>query len=159
MGTRGIYGIRKDSIDKCFFNSTDSYPSHLGNKVLSMIKNINLEELFNKLIETKNPEEDEVLNNDIQKLYCQDKIVFYNDVDFLKDGLNCEWAYLINLDTNKLEIYKGQYKEKDFKNRYENIPIIIDGEKIEYYIKLVDEIDLKSIRDNINLKFNIGEYE
>jgi len=30
-----------------------------------------------------------------------------NSVDFAGDSLFCEWAYVINLDTNELEIYKG----------------------------------------------------
>jgi hypothetical protein len=39
-----------------------------------------------------------------------DKLGLKNSIDFAKDGLFCEWAYVVNLDTNELEIYKG-FKE------------------------------------------------
>jgi len=39
--------------------------------------------------------------------------------EFLYDSLFCEWAYILNMDTNELEIYIGYQKEKDkVKGRY-----------------------------------------
>lgn len=38
--------------------------------------------------------------------------------DFLADSLFCEWAYIINLDTQKLEIYRGFNKDPDAAGRY-----------------------------------------
>ena len=35
-----------------------------------------------------------------------------NAIDFAADSLFCEWAYVIDLDTNKFEIYKGFNKEE-----------------------------------------------
>lgn len=37
--------------------------------------------------------------------------------EFMKDSLFCEWAYIINLSTEKLEVYRGFQKEPQ-KNRY-----------------------------------------
>lgn len=37
--------------------------------------------------------------------------------DFLKDSLFCEWGYVINLDEEVLEVYKG-FQETPQKNRY-----------------------------------------
>ena len=34
MSTRGLYGIRKNGIDKCTYNHSDSYPDWLGKKML-----------------------------------------------------------------------------------------------------------------------------
>ncbi len=158
MGTRGIYGIRKNNTDKCFLNAQDSYPSHLGNKVLDIIRKVNLEELFDKLVETKDDNKDEVFGKNIIELFDKDKIIFYNDIDFIKDGLNCEWGYLINLDTNKLEIYKGLNKKEDLECRYRNTPIIIGNEILEYYTSLVAEISLQSIIYNNDFKFNTNEF-
>lgn len=35
-----------------------------------------------------------------------------NDINFAADSLMCEWVYVLNLDTNTLEIFKGFNKEK-----------------------------------------------
>ena len=41
-----------------------------------------------------------------------------DDSDFIKDSLWCEYAYIINLDTETLEFYKGFQKKPQNKNRY-----------------------------------------
>jgi hypothetical protein len=48
-----------------------------------------------------------------------DIIHMIDNHDFIKDSLFCEWGYIINLDTNKLEIYRGfQKNQVSEKNRY-----------------------------------------
>lgn len=47
-----------------------------------------------------------------------DKVIPYmlNGNDFINDGLFCEWYYIINLDTNKLEVHENDWSEhKDVK--------------------------------------------
>ena len=39
MGTRGLYGFRKNATDKTTYNHFDSYPSGLGSDVLKFIRN------------------------------------------------------------------------------------------------------------------------
>lgn len=39
------------------------------------------------------------------------QIPLANNIDFAGDSLFCEWAYLLNLDTDTLEVYKGFNKE------------------------------------------------
>ena len=39
-------------------------------------------------------------------------------IDFIKDSLFCEYAYIINLDDNVLEFWKGFQKEPQESNRY-----------------------------------------
>ena len=34
-----------------------------------------------------------------------------NDIDFAADGLFCEWAYVIDLDNRRFEVYTGFHKE------------------------------------------------
>lgn len=53
MGTRGIYGIRKNKKDKTTYNHYDSYPSYLGEQIIEFIKNHTekeIEELYDRLI-------------------------------------------------------------------------------------------------------------
>jgi hypothetical protein len=40
-----------------------------------------------------------------------------NQLDFAKDSLFCEWGYIINLDTKKLEVYQGFNKKPLTKKR------------------------------------------
>jgi len=37
---------------------------------------------------------------------------------FLADSLYCEWAYLVNLDTDELEVYRGFNKDPNAPGRY-----------------------------------------
>ena len=66
MSTRGLYGIRKNGVDKCTYNHSDSYPSWLGRKVLEFCANNtieNLEKFFNKIElvdESSKPTEEQI---------------------------------------------------------------------------------------------------
>lgn len=46
MSTRGLYGFRKDGIDKCTYNHSDSYPEQLGRRILTFCKNNTAENLL-----------------------------------------------------------------------------------------------------------------
>ena len=49
---------------------------------------------------------------------------------FLADSLFCEWAYIINLDTGRLEIYKGFNKDSKAYGRY---ALLKDKANVEYF--------------------------
>jgi len=63
--------------------------------------------------------------------------------EFLKDSLFCEWAYIINLDSEKLEIYRGFNKDRNAAGRYAQL---IQKESDEYFgVALHSAIPLKDI--------------
>ena len=45
MGTRGLYGFRKQGVDKITYNHFDSYPDGLGADVINFIKKHSIDEL------------------------------------------------------------------------------------------------------------------
>jgi len=142
MGTRGCYGFYKNGQTKVTYNHFDSYPEYLGKSIIEFLKNTSIEELneiFEKIIMVKQDSKptkkqitqlkkyadlrvssqslDEwyVLLRNIQgdlNPYKKDLVYMIDSQDFLTDSLFCEWAYIINLDINELEIYKGFNKIK-----------------------------------------------
>jgi len=78
---------------------------------------------------------------------------------FIKDSLFCEYAYIINLDTKKLEIYLG-FQKKPQDNRYKMTKKEIqkleekhkeDKLTLYYNCKLWLEVPLKEVKD-LNIK-------
>lgn len=98
----------------------------------------------------------EVSTRCISDFYCllretQGNLAVYKDTnlrymidnkDFIKDSLFCEYGYIINLDSNELEIYIGGNKKK-INNRYNTKPY--DG---YYQCKLLKRYPLKDIPEN-----------
>lgn len=60
---------------------------------------------------------------------------------FLLDSLFCEWAYIINLDTNMLEVYKGFNKNKNAPGRYADI----ETSREFYGVSLLAEFPLDNL--------------
>jgi hypothetical protein len=46
---------------------------------------------------------------------------YIDNHNFMQNGLFCEWAYIINFDTDELEVYRGFYKEPQA-GRFANLP-------------------------------------
>lgn len=156
MGTRGLYGFVKNDQKKLTYCHFDSYPTGLGQNIINFIKNTSIKEMneiFDKIILVNKediPTEEQI--NECIKYSCNqigkinewyvllretqgDLNVYKNDCQymidnqtFIEDKLFCEWAYIINLDTNKLEIFSSG-------NIIKNIPLneidLIDLEMIE----------------------------
>ena len=54
-----------------------------------------------------------------------------NSLEFAADSIFCEWAYVIDLDTNKFEIYRGFNEEKLSEN--ERFYFLEDKSEGEYH--------------------------
>ena len=155
MSTRGLYGIRKNGIDKCTYNHCDSYPSGLGFDIVKFCANNsveNLKKFFDNIelvFEDSVPTESQIkecqkagyvnfsvssqsnddwyclLRNlqgnfaEYQKCIDKGSKVYMTDgIDFIKDSLFCEYAYIINLDDEVLEFYVGFQNTPYTNNRY-----------------------------------------
>lgn len=71
--------------------------------------------------------------------------VMIDGAGFLRDGLFCEWAYIINLDEEALEIYKGFNKNLKALGRYADTGIT--DETGYAGVALVKVIPFEYIRD------------
>lgn len=185
MATRGCYGFYKNGESKITYNHFDSYPSGLGKSIFKFIKSNSIEDLnfyFDNLIlveekDFPNDYEKKTLDKlDYLYQYKDEKLnwfqilgstlgdldvlneglfFFINANDFIKESLFCEWGYIINLDTNELEIYKGFQKEPNY-NRYH----IDTPSKSGYYnCKLIKSISLDDIYNSNNFKTLLKEDE
>ena len=185
MGTRGLFGLRKNNKDKTMYNHFDSYPSCLGEEMVEYVKKHSKEEmttLYDKLImvdeefntsqfteEQKEKYKEFMKKNDFFShtidgtktaenitMYCflhefQGKLYKYDEYpeidlmidnnNFIKCSLFCEWAYIINLDTEKLEIWEGFQEKSQENNRYG-----IEKDNGFYPCALVKEIDIEKIK-------------
>ena len=65
------------------------------------------------------------------------------DTDFVNDSLFCEYAYVINLDTNELEFYEGFQKQIHSQGRFANSNANEGG---YYPVKLVAQIPFENIK-------------
>lgn len=144
MSTRGAVGIIFNNDEKIGYNHCDSYPEGLGNELLTFLKNKTIDELkiiFSNITINRHIDADAWdWNNHTFNLK------FADDRNFLKDSLFCEFAYIINLDTNKLEIYEGFNLNPDAAGRYAKNTIYgADCEKVYYGVKLVKEIELTDL--------------
>jgi len=150
MGTRGLWGFYNEGKDKLTYNHFDSYPTGLGEtvrkfiishpvdalrKIASRIELVDgkSEPTSKQILECENWTDLTVSSKSVKDWYCllresqsdpesYTKLKYMIDSkDFIQDSLFCEFAYIINLDTEKLEIYKG-FQTKLQNNRYKPTP-------------------------------------
>ena len=154
MGTRALFGFRKDGVDKAVYRHFDGYPEGLGSEFVSMLKQVGIDrmnEYFDRIecVDVEVPPTKaqieycnsmgwidlSVSNCSTNDWYCllrdlqymnawkkaieQDKLVFIdNYIDFIKDSLFCEYAYIYDFDKDVLEYYEGFQTHSQLGNRY-----------------------------------------
>lgn len=190
MGTRGCYGFYKDGVTKATYNHFDSYIEGLGKDILDFIGNTSIPKMnsiFNKIElvrENSIPTIEQIENcqdftdlsvssQNIIDFYCllrkaqgdlnaykTDLRYMIDSKEFLGDSLFCEYGYIINLDKNVLEFYKGFNKISNENNRYSQYA---DENKLYKECELVAEYKLVEIWEGKitveNLEKDSGETE
>lgn len=148
MSTRGAYGFKVNKEYKILYNHFDSYPSALGRDIVDFVSRVkeHLPELKAKAEKMKAIKKEVKDHKNIQEILKQSlwedpvsvldsvllgMVSFYPCAEkFLEDNLFCEYAYILNLDDNNLEIFargdllihKFPLKEvpKDWEKKVEN---------------------------------------
>jgi len=172
MGTRGAYGFRIHEQEKVTYNHWDSYPAVLGKKILKYVAVTSVEKMKEvaekiKLVNLESTPSGELIRRytkyadlgvseqSYENWYCLlqgDLFPYHNDLEhmidyrkFLFDSLFCEWAYIINLDGEQLEVYKGFNGNVSAPGRYAGRSAIGEGKYAG--VCLEREILLKEIRE------------
>ena len=165
MSTEGAVGFVQCDNATIIYNGCDSYPDGLGNDVLDFIRRWGLdkiEEMVSNFVYVNgNSEgadfyslEDYFLNEDGKTNYIVDihkKLSVCNDINFIFDSLFCEWLYLLDLDSENLEVFKGLNEDIPM-GRFSCIPPSESGYRA---VSLVKTIPF----NNLPPKFHNGEFE
>lgn len=209
MSTRGFYGFVKNGEVKGTYNHSDSYPEWLGNNVVDYLKKKSLKDLnalFDKIVMVENGSKPTTYYKkkylkfsgceDIKNIgdwydllrNAQGDFEAFDDglkhmedgTTFPKDSLFCEWGYLINLTTGKLEILRGfntslecqhslfEWSKKEVreakKKREEAIKKGGYVPNSEYYgVSLLESFDIDKIPENwleiVKVKNNLHNIE
>ena len=114
MSTRGLVGFTHKGLTIAFYNHYDSYLSNLGKDVAQLCLTLDLAKTRRRLdkLQIVSPENsqaedssgaidliDGIINGGITRVS--------NDIDFLKDRLFCEYAYIIDLDKRQVNVYSS----------------------------------------------------
>lgn len=76
-------------------------------------------------------------------------VELFRDVDFIGDGLFCEWVYVVDLDSNTFEIYRG-FQTHPSENRFSSM---FEGTINGYYLpKLVATYPLDELPTDSQLQ-------
>lgn len=164
--------MRKNGKDKLTYNHWDSYPSGLGIDIVKAIQKAGIEELrngFDKIVLVNEdikptPEQIEKLkkyaDTDVSSRNLEEWYVLLRNLqgdilanieagymidshDFMVDSLFCEWAYIVNLDTNKLEVYEGFQELPHEKGRY----AVVNAKDGYFPCALIREFDLDKVSE------------
>ena len=111
MSTRGSVGIIFNNEEKIGYNHYDSYPSGLGNEILTFLKGKTIDELksiFSNITLVKNSDND-VWNWQNHSFNTE----FLDQHNFLNDSLFCEFAYICkNYSKDRWKIVLAKVKEQ-----------------------------------------------
>lgn len=87
----------------------------------------------------------------LQIIYEAEKpLKLVNSLDFAANSLFCEWAYVVDLDNNKLEVYEGFNKEPLVEGeRFYFLQESLKEDSGYYPVKLVASFDVNNLPDEV----------
>lgn len=118
MSTRGTFGFHENGKDRLYYNHYDSYPEGLGEAFINYLKGCETNWI------------EPIISNPRER-----------DDDFILDSLFCEYGYIMNKDTNELEVYVGFQKEPPEGRYHDYIP----SDKEYYACGLLTAIHMDTI--------------
>jgi hypothetical protein len=165
MGTRNVtMVISNKEIKVAQYGQFDGYPSGLGIEVINKIKTMKVGQLKEKLegcrfitdaehdaLDDKTwlqdmPQLDRSLQVDIIDMIMDGTTVLEDSRKFPADSLFCEWGYVIDLDKEVLEVYKGFNLKPLPKNaRFKHLEADMKENGTYYPIKLATKIRFQDL--------------
>lgn len=129
MSTRGLVGFVVNETPKLTYNHFDSYPSGLGEDVLKFLKTAlggeglaglreratALKALPEDATDAQNEAAYETRGN-LEALLSLGS--FIDSAEFAKNSLFCEWGYVLDLDAEVFEVYRGFQTSRHSKGRF-----------------------------------------
>lgn len=156
MSTRGFITFVIDGQEKTAYNHSDSYPDYLGVQVLKWLQGADIATVTEQARALRvAPSDSEPTAEDVQRLlkyanlgvgeqspqdwYCLlretqgdpglmlDAGVIEDAATFPQDSLFAEWGYVIDLDAQKFEVYRGFQHSVHTAGRFANREGLTDG--------------------------------
>lgn len=152
MGTRNLTCVvLNDEFKIAQYGQFDGYPVGVGVGICEFLQTSNLDtfkDKVSKLTFTDNeyPDLIKLDGPELLKFVLEGNITEVpNNMYFASDSLFCEWAYVIDLDNNKLEIYKGFQQKPPTAGRFINVKPFREN---YYPVSLVATLDFKDCTFN-----------
>jgi hypothetical protein len=152
LSTAGVYGLRLGGIDKITYIENFALPGELGEHIAQCIAEVSLllvKDIFPKIIMVSwdsEPTPEQVVEceqflgengdrhdwhallykaqGELDHYFAERLQYMVDDQDCIKDSLYCGWAYIINLDTEMFEVWKGLQTKPQSGNRYGEAPVM-----------------------------------
>lgn len=179
MGTRHLTAVILNGEPKIAqYGQWDGYPEGAGVDILGFLKGADLDKfkeavsktefvpheelvaLGDKWLEVYPHHSRDISSDILQIVYDGTATKMRNSYDFAADSLFCEWAYVIDLDKNTLEIYSGFNKTPLTEGeRFYNMPMPDDRNTEYYQCKHVKTFYLANLPDEATFKSQLEETE
>ena len=117
----GLWGFRKNDKDKLTYKESFTHPLFLGTDIINFIKKTSINQmnaLFDRLKMISSTDGITENNYKINNYKQNDIVEMYDFGHLIMDSKACEFAYIINLDNEVLEIWAEDFVGVETDSRY-----------------------------------------